>query len=348
MQTLKQSSSLLGLFIATFLLFWSCNKACPDDFQGKEADKAIVAFYPSWKQNELATKDIRWDKITRLIYAFAAPTADGGLDVSSLTRLKELVKAAHKNGVEVYVSIGGNRGGEHFPAVAISKRKRTKFIGEIVKFATENCLDGIDIDWEYLSHSEERSQLRLQQKAFVVLLHHLHDALTPLHKSLSIDVYGAVWSGGFFLDEAVQYVDEVHIMAYDFSGKWSESPAPHSSFEQAIGSPAAKKSTGVYYWLNVRKWPKEKLLIGLPFYGRDFKDKNVIGKPFKEIIRQFPAALNVDSVDSVFYNGHQTIKRKVKEVLKQDLGGVMIWELTQDTEDETSLLKVINETLKKK
>ncbi|MGB0864370.1 MAG: hypothetical protein ACPGXZ_15710, partial [Saprospiraceae bacterium] len=82
-----------------------------------------------------------------------------------------------------------------------------------------------------------------------------------------------------------------------------------------------------------------------PFYGRDFNDKNVKGKPFKEIIKDSPMAFNQNEVNQIFYNGVGLVRRKAKKVKLDGLGGIMVWELTQDHEGRHSLLKTIGEEL---
>ncbi len=211
---------------------------------------------------------------------------------------------------------------------------------EVIKYTKEFCFDGVDIDWEKWSYDEKKRPLRIEQKGLVVLLHDLKKALTPIGKQLSMDVYGSIWAGKNYLDEAEQYVDQVHIMAYDFSGKWSE-PMPHSSIAQAFGWDKKLPNSGVNYWLNERKWPKDKLYLGIPFYGRDFNDENVRGKPYREILEEFPNAHESDEINKIYYNSPKTVRRKVELAMEKDLGGVMIWELTQDTKGEKSLLKSV-------
>lgn len=338
---LKLNSSIFLLL----LLFLSCEEVpCDNDFKGKNFKKHVIGFYPNWKRKELPIKDIQWKYLTRVIYAFAQPSEGGLLITSDLHKSEQFVKTAHRNGVEAFLSIGGGGGkSTDFGAMASQKESRTRFVQEVVAYVEKYCFDGIDIDWEYLSYKTEIAK-EVEQKALVLLLHDLQKALKAIGKELSIDVYGSVWGGGFFLDEVIDYVDYVHIMAYDFSGKWSEAK-PHSSLEQAFGTDENEAASGVHYWANVRKWQRYKLILGIPFYGRDFNDKNVKGKPFKEIVRDYPTAFNQDTINQIFYNGVELVKQKARKAKAEGLGGVMIWELTQDHEGKHSLLKAIGETM---
>ncbi|MGB0983990.1 MAG: glycoside hydrolase family 18 protein [Saprospiraceae bacterium] len=333
-------------WLILLLALVSCEEEtrCDNDFQGKDFQKHVIGFYPNWKTQELPIQNIQWEYLTRVIYAFAHPTEAGALVTNNLYKSEKLVKTAHENGVEAFLSIGGGGGkSAHFGKMAAQKESRQRFVKEVVAYTERYCFDGIDIDWEYLSYTSE-APTRLEQKALIVLLQDLKKALKPIGKELSIDVYGSIWAGRFFLDEVIDYVDYVHIMAYDFSGKWSEA-MPHSSFEQAFGIDTKEAPSGVHYWANVRKWPRYKLILGVPFYGRDFNDKNVKGKPFKEIIKDSPMAFNQNEVNQIFYNGVGLVRRKAKKVKLDGLGGIMVWELTQDHEGRHSLLKTIGEEL---
>jgi len=50
-------------------------------------------------------------------------------------------------------------------------------------------------------------------------------------------------------------------------------------------------------------------------------------------------------VDGIYFNGIDTIQRKTCLVMQERIGGVMIWELAQDTTDETSLLLAISQAM---
>ena len=63
---------------------------CNDSFQRKAFDHHVIGFYPNWKHDVLPVSRIQWDKLTRVIYAFAIPNTDGSLNVSRLTQVDAL------------------------------------------------------------------------------------------------------------------------------------------------------------------------------------------------------------------------------------------------------------------
>ena len=56
---------------------------CSEPFERKVATRQVVGFYPGWKHGVLPPSEIRWDKLTRVIYAFALPRPDGSLEGAS-------------------------------------------------------------------------------------------------------------------------------------------------------------------------------------------------------------------------------------------------------------------------
>ena len=62
---------------------------------------------------------------------------------------------------------------------------------------------------------------------------------------------------------------------------------------------------------------------------------------YAEIVQKFHPAGEVDIAGNFYFNNIRTIIRKTKAAQQDGLGGVMIWELGQDTTNDTSLLQAI-------
>lgn len=305
------------------------------------SDFRIIAYAAGWRLASI--RQIPFTKLTHINYAFAVPSKDGSLlPIDHPSLLKELVRAAHENHVKVLISVGGwcyedKVLAPTFVEATNTFEKQQKLSDEIVNFVLEYDLDGADIDWE---HPYVSTGASLQYEAFVCMLSaklkKINKLFTcavlagtdPLKQKHSLDPEGFTIEDGAagHTDTALSCFDFVNIMSYD----GGDGPL-HSSYEFAVSS--------AQYWLKTRKVPSQKLNLGLPFYGRpgwiDYNtycktDKNA---PYKDIC-------NLDGVDS-YYNGLSTIKQKTAYALSH-LGGVMIWEITQDcTNEEYSLLNAI-------
>lgn len=316
---------------------------CKNSFTPKNYEYQVVGFYPYYKKDVVPISEIPWEKITRIVYAFAIPNPDGTLNTGFLTGIAQLIDEAHSQGVEAYFSVGGGSGSENFPLIAADKEASDRMVKEIRQFVFENCLDGVDIDWEYWTGSVSNTVIDAESEALVNILEALKKELLPYDLGISIDLPASDWGGKHFLDQVANHVDDIQVMAYDFTGPWS-APGPHSSYEDAVGSGSSVFSTGLAYWLNYRQWPKANFLLGVPFYGRDFDNQQGAGIAYSDILALYPEAWVYDQVANIYYNGIPTMTRKTQYVKDEHLSGIMIWELTHDhPADSLSLLNAIDQ-----
>jgi len=314
---------------------------CTETFDRKPHTHEIIGFYPSWKHNVLPVTDIRWDALTRIIYAFGLPATSGHLLTSDLTQAGQLVAAAHAHGVEVYLSVGGGAGSGDYPAMASDASSRSRFVFNVADYLGRHCLDGVDIDWESWTKDAFNRPLLSEMQDYELLLEDLRAALDEAGLKMSIDIAASNWFGQHISDAVEPLVDEVHVMAYDFSGPWS-APGPHSSYEQAIGSGTDAASTGLAYWSGYRAWPIQKTYLGVPFYGRDFDTGGGQGIAYRDIVAAYPYAPDSDRVANIYYNGVATMEAKTRYVIEHGYPGIMIWEIAQDTDDPSiSLLSAV-------
>ena len=279
----------------------------------------VVGYLPAWRGNFATT---RFGELTHINYAFAKATADGRLEpLNNPDRLATIVRSARALGVKVSIAVGGWNGGDDraLEATAANPAARAVFVDEVAKFLAQHALDGVDMDWEYPDPGESARNNLLLMKA-------LSERLAPMGKLLTTAVVGNGNHGEGILPEVFQHTDFVNIMAYDNDHRGTR---PHSSYEYAVQC--------VQYWRN-RGLPKEKLVLGVPFYGKQ------PGTPYRDLVARDPNAASRDEVGGVHYNGIATIKKKTSLALAEG-SGVMIWEITQDTTDETSLLRAIREAV---
>lgn len=272
----------------------------------------VIGYEPSWSGD--VTK-IQYDKLTAINYAFANVRENGTLEgVENVNKLDQLVRLAHQNGVEAFISIGGwNDGNDSaFHTMAGSSTSRQTFANEVLSFVQAHQLDGADIDWEY----PDAGQSARDYTSLMTLL------ATTLHGAQKKLTAAVVAEGGDGIESAVfTQVDYLNLMAYD-----GGSGADHSPYSYAVAS--------LDYWLG-RGLPKSKCVLGVPFYGRPSWDA------YSAIVAQDPNAANTDLSNGTYYNGIPTMQAKTK-LARERASGIMIWELSQDTADSTSLLNAIH------
>ena len=277
-----------------------------------QADDFIVAGYlPDYR---LAGYDLdRAAGVTDLIVFSAELTAAGGLDFTRLAaaRWGELAAWKTRNRVRLLLAVGGWERGEHFPAVAASPELRATVVAEAVRVCLAKRLDGIDLDWEHPRGDRQAAD-------YAALIADLAAAFGPhgLLVSVTVAPLQTHPAGGY------AGADRVQIMSYDRPGR-------HSTFGDAAADFDRLGALGI---------PADRLVLGLPFYGRGVADRSVT-RTWADLAAA--GTTGGDEAGGVFFNGPATLRRKVRLVRESGLAGVMVWELGQDAAGDASLLRVV-------
>ncbi len=275
----------------------------------------VIGYLPDYRL--AGFEETSADFVTDIIVFSAEPEASGKLNTRRLPaeQLNRLKQIKQRTRVGLLLCVGGWERSREFPAIAASTATRQRFVQEAIRFCLDQRFDGIDIDWEHPANATE-------QQNYALLLQDLKAGFQE--HALSLSVTMAAWQQ---LPEAgFKAVDAVHIMAYDHQGQ-------HSTLD------GAKRDVQS---LRDRNVPAEKLVLGLPFYGRGVtKPDRVL--TYAEIQQKHAPTPDKDEVDGVYFNGPQTLTRKVEYTRQSGLQGVMIWELGQDVPRQHTLLRAIHQ-----
>jgi GH18 family chitinase len=128
-------------------------------------------------------------------------------------------------------------------------------------------------------------------------------------------------------------------MSYDAVGRtWGTPGGEHASYAQAESDLAIWIGKGV---------PADKLLLGLPFYGRGFGSYaegwslERIGATFgKDQLNSDVVGQRCGGCDYITYNGLPTLARKA-ELAGAWGAGVMVWEIGEDLSDGGAIHSVV-------
>ena len=248
-----------------------------------------------------------------------------------VAKIEACVANAHTAGKKVYICFGGLWGSSVIYTMANNATSRANFVSNIVAYMVDNNFDGLDIDWEGLSSSGERTA----HENLMADLRSAIDLEGGLGLTLTIGYgnYNAQW----FSNAAVGYADYLQIMAYDDYGTWSSSPfGNHSSFNGATSS--------ISYWVG-RGIAKSKMILGLPCYGYQFASTSGgsgTARTYAALVAAEPDLKSSDDVTAdglTLFNNQNIIMQKTQYAMDQGLAGVFFWEMTQDTDDKRSLHK---------
>ena len=282
-----------------------------------------IGYFPTYRFGLI--DNIELNRLTHLNIAFANPDGNGYLATDGVD-IESVVQKAHEAELEVFIALAGAGAQLSDWEGRIDSTNRSSFIHNIVNFAVRHELQGIDVDLEWGNVNDDYSGFVLELKD-------------------SLDQYGMKMTAAFpgahryaqVTDEALSVFEWINIMAYDLTGDWTpDSPGPHSPYSYAENS--------ISYWVE-QGVDKQRLALGVPFYGYDFTDQNnITAVTFSEMVNMDTAYAQIDQVGEIYYNGLSTIEQKTLLAL-DETNGIMIWEIGQDYFGEYSLLKRIDETI---
>lgn len=326
-------------FIIICQLFFSCSNNDDDIIDDPNniilfSDQArVVGYFPTWRFT--LTDKVDFCKLTHVNIAFGNPMVDGTIQLSNpsaISNLEQVISTAklQNSSIQFYISLAGgvlsDQVANTWKSFLASSQDRPKLIDKIIEFVLENKLDGVDVDLEWSHVTQGYS-----------------DFVIELKKELSI--HGKGMTAAFpsetkfsqISDQALAVFDFINIMVYDYTGSWNPSePGQHSSYNHA--------ERGINYWKNIVGIAGEKLTLGVPFYGYNFLNSTTVESfTYGSMVASNTSNSERDQVGNKYYNGRPTIASKVK-LAAQNLSGIMIWELGQDSFTEYSLLQTIHKT----
>jgi len=359
-----KSKMRFGLILIVSLMSWECLTIHEYPVENN-LSKVVIGYYASWKKKEFDHNKIQYKYLTHLAHAFTKPDSEGNLIVDEEYIYPELNQTAHKNNVKVIMSIGGWGNCKGFPGMSSTAENRKRFINQVLQFCKNNNYDGVDIDWEFVSNPEE-------QQNFVFFIKELSVALRAQNPSLLLTMAapsGDHWGKWVNYEEVIDYFDYISCMTYNYHGEWTDHSGHNSPLYTCRNDPCGSVDDSYLYFLG-RQVPKEKLLLGIPFYGRSFDCKDLYqkfekSKPYRysEIINflnsgwsyvwddcsEVSYIQNQDKTEIISFDDERSVAIKCQYIKEKQVAGVIIWELSEDYYENSSvLLEVIGKKFKKK
>ncbi|HEX8521211.1 MAG TPA: glycosyl hydrolase family 18 protein [Tepidisphaeraceae bacterium] len=284
--------------------------------------KQVVGYLPDYQNTKFGQLDYNY--LTHINY-FSVAFASGGLitepSAAFSSRLDSIVAAAHAKGVGVSITTGPS---QPYAAMAASASARTNFVASLLTYVNKHNLDGVDIDWEPPAKGGD-------QVNYGLLIDDLYATFNPLGKKITAAVNP--WTKEIPVD-ASKKMSWINVMCYDFDY------ANHSTYAAA--------TDGMLQWTYYGV-AKDKLVMGVPFYGRygtswgdtHSKTYNTIVNDYKSLNNGVYPPFEMDSYkdaanNTTYFNGVTTIAKKTAFVRDNSYGGVFTWELGQDSWDTSA------------
>jgi len=344
--------------------------------------KIIVGYVPGFR-GILDGLSIDANKLTHINYAFVnvqdsmAWLTNIETDTVNFRILNKLKKV--NPDLKILISIGGWSWSGNFSDAVLTPSSRKKFAKTSAEIVANNDLDGVDIDWEYPGQRGNDNIFRPEDKQnYTLMFKEIRKELDELSKKTGkyYELTTAVGASYSYIehtemDKAAKYLDYVNLMTYDFYTS-GDSAGHHSNLyppEDYEKDASAHKTFNEFVKAGV---PAEKLVMGLPFYGRSWimksADKHGINMPVegrargggytyikdslvdkKGFVRHWdenakaPYLFNLETNQLVVYDDEESVKLKCEYVIENNMAGLMFWQYASDTSEY--LLDAINENL---
>ncbi|QCB54169.1 glycosyl hydrolase family 18 [Sphingopyxis sp. PAMC25046] len=255
----------------------------------------------------------------------------------SVAALRGTVARLQASGAKVLISTAGGviPGCSGDWKALLAPERRAATVAALVALADTLGLDGVDIDIEgaLLTEIDRAGD-------YTPFIAALSGALKARGKLLTCAT--ASYEGGMIPVRSIPYFDLVNVMSYDAIGpSWGEPGAEHSSHAMA--------ARDLDLWLS-RGVARERLVLGVPFYGYGFGGERA-NWSYREIVDTH--GINATKADVIgdrcagcryiTHNSPATIEKKAR-LAAEKAGGVMVWELSQDSADH-ALTKAITRGL---
>ena len=316
-----------------------------------ERRPVVVGYLAAFKGLDLSIARTDLLAFTHYNLSFANPDAEGrfaeegrmtcmgdetGANLS-VAALRGAVARLQASGGKVLISTAGGviPGCSGDWKTLLAPERRAATVAALVERAATLGLDGLDIDIEgqLLTEIDRAGD-------YTPFIAALSDAMKARGKLLTCAT--ASYEGGMIPVASIPYFDLVNVMSYDAIGpSWGEAGAEHSSYAMA--------ARDLDLWL-ARGVARERLVLGVPFYGYGFG-----GEKANWSYRELAVAhgLNATKADVIgelcagcryiTHNSPATIAKKAR-LAAEKAGGVMVWELSQDSPDH-ALTKAITRGL---
>lgn len=307
-------------------------------------NKRVYGWNPYWMGS--AYNNYQWDLLSDLChFSYEVDASDGSAGTTHAWLTDAAVTAAQNNGVKV--SLCATLFNNHATFLTNSSAKQN-FISTMISLVQQRNGNGCNIDFEGVPAAQSANFT-----AFMIdLCNQMHAAIPG--SEISIALPAVDWSNVYDVTAMANYVDLFIIMGYDYYWSGSTTAGPTDPLYNFVTSYNQTLTKSVTYYLN-KNVPNGKLLLGLPYYGREWPTNAstipatatatgtartynyVRNNPLTYSNPQFDAnsfsqyfAFNTGSWNQCFINNGYTMGKRFDIVNQFGIGGIGIWALGQD------------------
>ncbi len=311
-------------------------------------NKRVFGWHPYWVGT--VYNNYQWNLLSDLCYFDydVSPNTGNNVNSSYAWLTSGAVTAAINNGVDVHIC--ATLFSSHSTFLASSTAQQT-FINNIISDLQTRGGKGVNIDFEGMGAANSAPFTAFIQN----LSTQLHAAIPG--SELSMALYAVDWSNVFDIPNLTPYVDIFIIMGYDYYWSGSTTAGPDDPLYNFQTSYNYTLTRSITFYL-AQGMPSNKLLLGLPYYGREWETVGSTipsattgnfssSRTFNVIMNNANGYYSTPQYDPVsftpyysfqvgpawrqcFWENTYSMKRRFDIVNQRNLGGIGIWALGYD------------------
>jgi len=230
-----------------------------------ELNKIVFGWHPYWSNGLQVNYD--WNLLSDMSYfSYEVDANTGNALTTHNFATAQAVTDALNNGVRVNLCVTLFSNHATFFA---SPTSRQNLISNLITLIQNRGAHGVNIDFESMASSTSADYT-----AFIIDLSQQMKAAIP-GCQISLALHAVDWSGYYNIAALNPHVDYFCIMGYDYYWQGSANAGPndplfHFTYNGAYNRTLSRSTT--YY--EQQGAPKNKLVLGLPYYGREWPVSN--------------------------------------------------------------------------
>ncbi|MTI68482.1 MAG: glycoside hydrolase [Firmicutes bacterium] len=333
----------------------------------KKTDNKLNSVRSEW--NKEGKINLVWDYIRKDSPKLAEDEKIKGLDVISPTWFSivdesgyivnngdiNYVKDAHDKGYKVWALVDNSFDRDLTNELLKSEESQNRVIEQLIVYSSLYNLDGINIDFENVYYKDKDRLTSFIAK----LTKALKEQKLVVSMDMTVPSSSLYWSKFYDREKLGDILDYCMVMTYD--EHWATSPKSGSVASIDWVKRGIEKT--------LKYIPKEKVLMGIPFYTREWEEKKVNGKIkvsskalsmesvkekieerdlkvkwLKEEGQNYTEYNKDDNVYRIWIEDERSIKLKASLVNEYDIAGVCSWRKGFEKE---VIWTVLNNVIKK-